>query len=179
MLQRFNAWDPQMISRETRPLDYLRPLSTVNRGLVIHGNYLDATEFDWLQNHPQVSVVYCPRTHAYFQHTPHPWRELLDRGVNVALGTDSRGSNPDLSLWREMLLLAMTFPDVDPALILAMGTRSGAVALGCESKAGTLEPGKPAELACVPLPATHDSDCYRLLFSGSDAMPVHPGGRGV
>jgi cytosine/adenosine deaminase-related metal-dependent hydrolase len=146
--------------------------------LVIHGNYLDAVEFDWLQNHPQVSVVYCPRTHAYFQHAPHPWREMLERGINVALGTDSRGSNPDLSLWREMQFLATTFPDVDPARILAMGTRRGAAALGRDSEQGTLEPGKQALLASVPLPTTPDSDPYRLLFAGADATTLHLGERG-
>lgn len=171
MLQRFNAWDPQIIPRGTRPLDYLQPLSAVSRGLVIHGNYLTSAEFDWLAQNPQISVVYCPRTHAYFQHSPHPWRTLLDRGINVALGTDSRGSNPDLSLWREMQFLVKTFPDVDPAQILSMGTQRGAKALGCESEVGSLEPGKQAQVAIVPLPATGDNDPYSLLFAGDDAIP--------
>ncbi|MDB5340345.1 MAG: Chlorohydrolase [Planctomycetaceae bacterium] len=167
MLQRFNAWDQQIIPRGTRPLDYLRPLSAVRRGLVIHGNYLESAEFDWLEKHPQVSVVYCPRTHAYFQHSPHPWRTLLDRGINVALGTDSRGSNPDLSLWREMQFLVTTFPDVDPAQILAMGTQRGAEALGVGAEMGSLEPGKQSQWASIPLPETRDGDPYRLLFAGS------------
>lgn len=180
MLQRFNAWDPRIIPRKTRPLDYLRPLAAVRRALVIHGNYMESDELDWLADHPQVSVVYCPRTHAYFQHSPHPWRKLLDRGVNVALGTDSRGSNPDLSVWREMQFLAQTAPEVDPGTILAMGTRRGAVALGHEADSGTLEPGKCAPAACVPLPEGGDNDPYRLLFSGHPrsrpllSRPAHP-----
>ena len=172
LLQRFNAWDPHSISRGTRPLDYLRPLAAVRRGLVIHGNYLESAEFDWLAANPQVSVVYCPRTHAYFQHPPHPWRTLLGRGINVALGTDSRGSNPDLSLWREMQFLAKTFPDVAPAQILALGTRCGAVALGCESELGTLELGKRAPGACVPLPEAEAGDPYQLLFAGNAALAL-------
>lgn len=166
MLQRFSAWDPQSIPRGSRPLDYLTPLESVRRALVIHGNYLNAAEFDWLENHPQVSVVYCPRTHAYFQHARHPWQELLARGINVALGTDSRGSNPDLSLWREMQYLVDAFPDVDPATILDIGTRRGAVALGLSSELGTLEPGKLAYGTWVELQAKSISDPYIALFSG-------------
>lgn len=180
MLQRFNAWDPRLIPPKTRPLDYLRPLAALRRGLVIHGNYLESDEIDWLADHPQVSVVYCPRTHAYFQHSPHPWKTLLDRGVNVALGTDSRGSNPDLSVWREMQFLVQTFPEVAPATILAMGTKRGAVALGRDSETGTLEPGKCPPAAYVSLPEGGDNDPYRLLFSGHPrsllplSRPAHP-----
>lgn len=166
MLQRFNAWDPQSIPRGSRPLDYLKPLESVRRALVIHGNYLSAPEFDWLENHLQVSVVYCPRTHAYFQHAPHPWQVLLARGINVALGTDSRGSNPDLSLWGEMQFLVRRFPKVDPAGILAMGTQRGASALGHGTETGSLEPGKQANLAYVSLPESGVNDPHQLLFSG-------------
>ncbi len=53
-----------------------------------------------------MSVVYCPRTHAFFGHEPYPLAELLQRGVRVALGTDSRASNPDLDMWTEMRFVA-------------------------------------------------------------------------
>lgn len=165
MLQRFNAWDDHAIPRGSRPLDYLTPLAGLSRALVIHGNYLDSQEIDWLDQHPNVAVVYCPRTHAFFQHPPHPWLHMLDRGICVALGTDSRGSNPDLSLWREMRFLVTQFPQVDPARILAMGTLAGAQALGQNADYGTLEPGKRATLTVVDLPAFGENDPYRLLLT--------------
>ena len=49
-----------------------------------------------------MAVVHCPRTHAYFGHRPYPLAKMLAAGVNVALGTDSCASNPDLSLLGEM-----------------------------------------------------------------------------
>lgn len=167
MLERFNAWDPAAIAKGTRPLDYLMPLESVGRALVVHGNYLGQEEIDWLAQHPQVSVVYCPRTHAFFGHTPHPWLQLLERGVNVALGTDSRGSNPDLNLWRELQFLARQFPAVNPATILTLGTLGGARALGRQLDLGTLEPGRQACLTVVSLPETSSSDPYQTLFSGT------------
>jgi len=51
------------------------------------------------------SVVYCPRSHDFFGHENHPVRQLLDLGINVALGTDSLASNSSLSLIDEMRFL--------------------------------------------------------------------------
>lgn len=172
MLERFNAWDDQSIPTGTRPLDYLIPLSAITRVLVIHGNYLQGDEIHWLAEHPHVSVIYCPRTHAFFRHPPHPWLQLLERGVNVALGTDSRGSNPDLSVWREMQFLVDQFPQIDPARILAMGTLSGAKALGQNHSLGSLEPDKRANLAVVELSHSRENEPHRLLFAASGATQL-------
>lgn len=173
MLQRFNAWDPQAIPKGTRPIDYLMPLGNVPRALVVHGNYLQAEDFDCLAEMPHVSVVYCPRTHHFFQHSPHPWQQMLNRGINVALGTDGRGSNPDLSLWNEMRFLFEQNPQVDPAAILKLGTIAGAKAMGLDADYGTLEPGKMAAMALVPLPQQSCGDAYRDLFAAQSARRLN------
>jgi cytosine/adenosine deaminase-related metal-dependent hydrolase len=165
MLQKFGAWDETAIPRGTRPLDYLLPLENVPRALVVHGNYLSDDELNWLSHTPTVSVVYCPRTHAFFGHTAHPWIRMLDLEISVAIGTDSRGSNPDLSLWEELRFLRSHFPNIDPEIILTLGTLSGARALGLDSDIGSLEVGKRAEFAIVNLEHDSSSDPHELLFS--------------
>lgn len=169
MLKRFNAWDEKAIPAGRRPLDYLIPLASLSHSLVIHGNYLQTGEIEWLAEHPQVSVIYCPRTHAFFRHAPHPWLQLLSRGVNVALGTDSRGSNPDLVVWREMQFLVQKFPQVDPASILELGTLAGAKALGQDASLGSLEPGKQAKLAVVDVSHSREVEPHHLLFAATNA----------
>ena len=49
-------------------------------------------------------MVYCPRTHDWFAHGAYPLEKMLAAGVTVALGTDGRGSSPDLSLWPKCVL---------------------------------------------------------------------------
>jgi aminodeoxyfutalosine deaminase len=128
-------WIAGALPRGTRPLDYLQQLSAAPRTLVVHGSYLDEEALDFLASHAdRMSVVYCPRTHAYFEHEPHPWRQMLAKGITVALGTDSRASNPDLSLLAEMRFLK----SFDPAELLRMATLNGAKALGIDSQSGTL-----------------------------------------
>lgn len=164
MLQSFGVWREGLIPTGSRALDYLRWMSAAPRGLVIHGNFLDDEELRFLARHPQLSVVYCPRTHAYFRHPPHPWRRMRELGINVALGTDSRGSNPDLSLWNEVGFLRRRFPQTPPATLLEMATRNGAIALGIESDVGTLVPGKRAAMTCFALPEDAPAEPWAALF---------------
>jgi cytosine/adenosine deaminase-related metal-dependent hydrolase len=163
-LQSLGVWREDVVPRGSQTLDYLKVLALAPRVLVIHGNYLDAVDIEFLVSHPNFSVVYCPRTHAYFGHPPHPWRQLLSRGVNVALGTDSRASNPDLSLFNELKFVRQLAPEFDPGELLRLGTLNGAFALGIEAETGSLELGKSADLAIVDLPVSDASDPYASLF---------------
>lgn len=163
-LTNLGVWRPGVIPRGLRILDYLRELAVLSRVLVVHGNDLTVEELDFLATWQGASVVYCPRTHAYFGHRRHPWLELLARDVNVAIGTDSRASNPDLSLWNELLFLRRRYPQVAPARLLELGTLRGARALGQEAAAGSLAIGKGADLAIVELPRRDSSDPHSLLF---------------
>jgi len=157
-------WRADAIPRGSRPLDYLQMIAGLPRALVIHGNYLDDEERAFLAGKSNVSVVYCPRTHAHFRHEPHPWLDLRSRGVRVALGTDSRASNPDLSLWNELLFLRKRFPEVAPGELLEMGTRAGAEALGLSATIGTLSLGKCADVAVIGRAGDGSDDPHEWLL---------------
>lgn len=168
LLERLDAWHATAIPRDTRPLDYLRPLSRAARAIVVHGNYLRGDEIDFLAAHRgYMSVVYCPRTHAYFGHTEYPLAKMLSAGVNVALGTDSRASTPDLSILEEMRYIYRHSAGVSPKEILRLGTRGGAEALGLGNKIGVLTPGVRADLAIVELPDAEARDPYEMLFASN------------
>lgn len=164
LLKELGLWDPDILKEGVRLSDYLAPLAELTCALAIHGNYFGAAEIEFLKQTPQISVVYCPRTHHYFRHTLHPWLLMIEQGINVALGTDSRASNPDLSLWNELLFLREQFPDVATELILECGTLAGARALGLSQEVGSLTAGKRADLALIQLPDGPDQ------YSGSDLL---------
>lgn len=164
LLEDFNAWDDEAIVPGSRPLDYLRLLAAADRSLVVHGNYLDDEEIELIAaNRERMSVVYCPRTHAFFGHSPYPLQKLLGASINVALGTDSRSSNPDLDLWKEMQLVAAAHQDVSPEQILRMGTVSGAKALGREAEFGTLQVGRRAMFTVRPISGGEPYDLREVL----------------
>ena len=171
MLDALGAWESGAIRHGTRPLEFLQLLSRAHRALVIHGNYLDDREIEFLAQHAgRMAVVYCPRTHAWFDHPPYPLEKMFAAGAQVALGTDSRASSPDLSVLAEIRAATARHPALSPAVVLQLGTLRAAAALGREQEMGSLEPGKLANLAVVALPQHAAADPYELLL-GSD-LPV-------
>ncbi|HEV3416835.1 MAG TPA: amidohydrolase family protein [Pirellulales bacterium] len=177
MLVKLDAWDPQAVPPGSSPLDYLRMIARAHRALVIHGNYLSDEEIAFIgANSQRLSVVYCPRTHAYFKHAPYPLGKLLKAGITVALGTDSRASNPDLNLFAEMRHVA-DHHSVAPHRIVAMGTLDGARALGRDNELGSLERGKRADLVVIRLPDAATRDPYELLFDARSFVEttIHQG----
>lgn len=166
LLDERSMWDASAITPGTRPLDYLRRLAEAPRSLIIHGNYLKGDELTFIaKNRERMSLIYCPRTHAYFQHSPYPLEEALACGVRVAIGTDSHASNPDLSILAEMQHVARTHPTISLLEVLRMGTLAGAEALGLNSEVGSLSPGKLANIVAVPLAETASDSLDSLLSS--------------
>lgn len=164
-LEQAGAWAEGAVPHGTRVLDYLRLLAGAPRVVVVHGNFLEPDEAAWLAaERARAGVVYCPRTHAYFGHPRYPLTERLAAGVRVALGTDSRASNPDLALWRELRYVAARYPELSPAEVLRLGTLAGAEVLGMADWFGSLEPGKRAALAVASLDEYQGGDPHRLLL---------------
>ena len=141
-------YDPKVVLPGKRPMDYLRLLSAASSVLIIHGNYLDDEELRFLAAHREtMSVVYCPRSHAYFRHTSYPLQKMLDYGVRVLLGTDSLASVPNLNLVEEMQFVLKQHPIVSPEAVYRMGTSWGAAALNLPQGYGTIQPGSPARFS--------------------------------
>jgi cytosine/adenosine deaminase-related metal-dependent hydrolase len=174
LLDSLNAFPRNVIPRGTRPLSYLQLLSQASKALVIHGNYLAGDEIAFLgERSERMSVVYCPRTHAYFNAGDYPLAELLAANVNVCLGTDSRASNPDLNLFEEMRFVATHHPTVTPEGVLYLGTQAGADALGLGERFGSISPGKSTRMTKVQLVSTSATDPHALLFeTGTRANPL-------
>ncbi len=156
------------------------------KALLVHGNYLETGSFPASPCPrvpasfpvPSATVVYCPRTHACFGHPPHPVAKLLATGVNVALGTDSLASNPDLSILEEMRFMHQHRAEIPAEQIVRMGTLNGARALGWENETGSLTPGKSADWITVPIEGDPGSDPFALLLEGK-STPSHVCCRGT
>lgn len=173
-LRDLGVWDPSGLAPS---LDWVAwKASRAPAALLAHGNYLSPST----PLPANTTVVYCPRTHAAFGHPPHPFRELVVRGVRVALGTDSLASNPDLDLLAEARFVHERHPDVPGEQLLRMATANGAEALGFADRTGSLEPGKSADLVVVPLPEAEAADPYSLLLAAdAPAGPRKTMWRGV
>jgi cytosine/adenosine deaminase-related metal-dependent hydrolase len=72
-------------------------------------------------------VVLCPRSNRNLEVGEAPLSLYARHGVEVALGTDSRASSPDLDVKQEALFL---WGKADPRLLVRALTRGGYRALG-------------------------------------------------
>src|SRR4029079_17443838 len=73
LLEELGVWREDANPKGYRPLDYLQTLGEAPRALIIHGNYLDQEEVEFLAKHNNtMALVFCPRTHAYFGHKQYP-----------------------------------------------------------------------------------------------------------
>lgn len=149
LLESLSLWSDDILKPGTAILSYLQHLADLPNALAIHGNYLTNSEISFLGEHQNVAVVYCPRTHAWFGHSGHPWQRLRDAGARVILGTDSRASNPDLSIWKELQLVARQVNSLAVWQLLPMITTEAAAALGVED-APAISVGRPFSAVSLP-----------------------------
>ena len=133
------------------------------RWLLAHMNELTDSDFSLLASIPRggaPSIVHCPGSHRYFEHTPFQYRRLHDLGVNLCTATDSLASTGSLSLFDELRALAKTDPWLTPEQLLRTVTVNPARALHRRGQLGQLTPGALADLIAVPvsdsLPSVHE-----------------------
>lgn len=105
-----------------------------------------------------VSVVTNPASNMKLGNGFAPVPEMLEKGINVCIGTDGAASNNSLNLFHEMGLLALIHKGVKktPQCISAaqnfrIATINGAKALGLSEEIGSLEVGKKADIAILNL----------------------------
>jgi len=153
---------------------YLRQLGVLDeRTLCVHAIHLDREEIRILAGEGG-KVCLCPGSNQFLHVGKAPLEQLLEAGILPALGTDSVASNPELSLWREMTLLARTYPHVDPSRIFAMATQGGAEALGLGRSRGSLAPEKDADILAVPIPASVENANQLMSHLVTKATNANP-----
>ncbi|MCE9629864.1 MAG: amidohydrolase family protein [Planctomycetia bacterium] len=165
LLEGLGAWDPTNPPRLLPAAEWISRLARGPRGIVVHGTYLDRDPVAMARlarHRDRLSVAVCPRTTLALSGTLPPVRLFRDAGLRVAIGTDSRASNPDLSILAE----CRTIVDaglVSPAEALGMATIQGAWALGFERCSGMLAPGRPADLVILR-PETRHRDPHDAVL---------------
>ncbi|MDA7977435.1 MAG: amidohydrolase family protein [Pirellulales bacterium] len=161
LLDELGVWHGEAFHLPVRPLDYLRVLSGAPQSYIIHGNFLNEDELRFLADHRErMTLVYCPRTHAYFGHAPHPAARALEMGVRLAIGTDSRASNPNLNLFEELQFLA-AHTDIPRSAILDSGTKPWTAR---QDDRSSFRVGDQATFAIVALASTGASDPFERLL---------------
>lgn len=174
MLESFGLWTDRIRATGQHPIDHLAPLLRGHAMLLAHVNYCETHHLDLLAE-TKATVVYCPRASAYFGHpekdaAPHRYRDMLKRGIPVALGTDSILclNTPDrISVLDEMRFLYQR-DRTAPAVLLQMATQCGADALGLSPSCFTIAPGPVVGLLALPFDPADPRDPFEQVLERDD-----------
>jgi 5-methylthioadenosine/S-adenosylhomocysteine deaminase len=129
--------------RGLSPVEYLLQLGVLASGncLCIHCVQIDDNDIALLRD-AGAAVAHCPRSNAAHGHGVAPLAAMRAAGVCVGLGTDSVVSTGDVDLWADAHAAGLSGEDA-----LRMLTLEGARALGLDTRVGSIEVGKDADLA--------------------------------
>ncbi|MEE8449617.1 MAG: amidohydrolase [Thermodesulfobacteriota bacterium] len=150
--------------------------------MAVHMGWINGRELVLLKAR-QASVIHCPSSSmhgAYGSVSCGRFPEMLQMGVNVALGCDGANCSNHLDMVRELSLTALSHkefrlePDLmGPQTVLDMATLNGARALGLEDEIGSLTPGKKADIVIFDLmrpewvPVTKANVLSNLTYSAT------------
>lgn len=154
-------------------LEYLDRLGVLDEQTIcIHGVHVKEAEIELLAAR-RSKVCLCPGSNRFLGVGKAPAGSYLQKAITVGLGTDSLASNPELSIWREMRLLAEDHPSLAPRAIFTMATAGGAATLGLADRLGTLAPGRSARVLAVSGAARlTGAQVFDYLVSGRQQPPV-------
>lgn len=152
-------------------LAYLAKIGCLDeKTLCVHCVHVENEEIKLLSS-SGAGVCLCPGSNEYLGVGKAPVAKLVEKGVRACLGTDSLASNPGLSIWREMKIIAMQNPGLDPEVVFKMATANGADILGITRDYGGLSSGRRATMLAVKGTGQNRETVYeQLVHAGEDVI---------
>ncbi len=158
-------------------IKFLNSIGFLGSGvLAAHCVWLSDDDIGLLKD-KNVNVVHCPSSNMALGVGIAPVPKMLEKGINMALGTDGAASSGSLDMWKEMHCASYLHKLKDPksmpaSKIIEMATLNGAKAL--EIKAGVLAPGYLADIIIVDVkkPEFTSSNLASALVHGASGCAV-------
>lgn len=141
-----------------------------------HGVWMNEEDMDICVT-KNISIVSNPASNVKLASGVADLCAMLDKGINLALGTDGPASNNALDMFREMYLAAtlqkvtkMDAAAMDATAVLRMATTGGAIAMGL-TDCDVLAVGKKADIIMInmhrPNMQPENNIIKNLVYSGS------------
>jgi 5-methylthioadenosine/S-adenosylhomocysteine deaminase len=169
-----------------RNFKYLESIGVVGPNVqMAHCIWLDEEEYQ-IMAETGSHALHCPCCNTKLGSGIAKVPEMLEKGINVALGSDGAPSNNNLDMFIEMRLASVIHKyrlgaDAMPAEdVLNMATMGGAKAIGMADQIGSLEEGKIADiiilddggLYAAPLRSFEEDDVVKRLVSSYQSASV-------
>lgn len=167
-----------------RPLTRLKEIGLLSPLLnAVHMTQLNQGEIEWLAESGS-HVIHCPQSNMKLASGVCPTVQLIEAGVNLAIGTDGAASNNDLDMIEELRTASLVakLDYLNPTALSAyqslyLATMGGAKALGLQETIGSLEIGKEADIIAIDLNQLETQPVYnpisQIAYSASRSQVSH------
>lgn len=140
-----------------KPVQVLKEKFNDTKIILAHCVKLSKQDIDEIKD-MDISVSHCPVSNLKLGCGIANVNYMLEKGINVSLGTDGQGSGSNLDLFEAMKYAALLQkgivekPESLPAYeVLKMATINGAKTLGLEQSVGSIEEGKLADIIIIDI----------------------------
>lgn len=166
------------VQHNRTPVEYLEDLGFFDRDtLCYHCVHMDKDDLSILSNY-NANVSTCPSSNIKLASGIAPIYAMLNKGINVTIGTDGVASNNSLDMFKEMFLVATlskvniyNASVVSAKDVLKMATINGANALSFN--VGEISVGKNADIILIDINKPHfqplDNLISHLVYSAKSS----------
>lgn len=149
------------------------------RTIAAHCVHIDEADMEILAQE-NVHVVHNPSSNLKLASGFAPLKAMLNRGISLAIGTDSAASNNKQDMVEEVHIAAILAKAVakDPKVLpaaqaIALATKGGAAALGLPEGSGYLREGAPGDIILIDTTGAHMQPLHNpaaaLVYSASSS----------
>lgn len=150
-----------------KPVRHLYDLGVLDdKTIAVHCNWLTKEDMEIFAD-TGVGVSHNPESSMKLATGVAPVPEMLERKINVGLGTDGCASNNDLDMFREMdsaakihKVMSLNPTTMSAQTVLQTATIGGAKLLGLDNLIGSIEVGKRADIILIDMNQPHLTPVY-------------------
>lgn len=150
-----------------KPVRHLYDLGVLDdKTIAVHCNWLTKEDMEIFAD-TGVGVSHNPESSMKLATGVAPVPEMLERKINVGLGTDGCASNNDLDMFREMdsaakihKVMSLNPTAMSAQTVLQTATIGGAKLLGLDNLTGSIEVGKRADIILIDMNQPHLTPVY-------------------
>lgn len=142
------GYDQWMATGKHSLPSYLSEYTSSWKRLFVHNTFTSPDDAGLLVDDNTYCCL-CPNANLFIENRLPAISMLMEKGINITLGTDSLASNHQLCIWSEIQSIQKYFHQIELNDMLKWATLNGAKFMGIEKEFGSIEPGKKPGLVNI------------------------------
>ncbi len=131
--------------------------------ILVHINQINDKDIEIIKETPaKVNVCLCPRSAETLNLGTPSVKRILEKGVNICMGTESAALVEDLDM-RKDIIECIDQSGLSPEIAIKFATLNGAYAIGFHKEVGSLDPGKSSRCLVIETRGDARNDPYSAI----------------